>query len=149
MFQGHGSNGKTGFMNIIQRIIGQHAIMSDCIGDVEKHDFKIGALDGKLLFVDDDVDAGTCLPDGFLKKISERKMLTGQHKFKNPFQFICRAVPVLLANAFPSTKDTSYGLMRRMMVVPFNERFKREEIVPGLFDQIWEEEASGILNEAI
>ena len=53
---------------------------------------------GKLLFVDDDVRAGAKLPDGALKKISEAKLLTGEHKFKPAFTFVNRAFPMLLCN---------------------------------------------------
>ncbi len=149
LLHGAGSNGKTSLMKIVEKLLGSQAIMSDRISDIEKYPFKIGALADKLLLLDDDVDAGTCLPDGFLKKISEQKMLTGQHKHKNPFQFICLAVPVMLANSYPALKDLSYGVRRRMMVVPFLRTFRKKDIKTDLFDEIWETEASGILNHAV
>lgn len=146
---GSGSNGKTSLMSIVERLLSESSVMSDRISEVEQHTFKVGALSGKLLFVDDDVDMGTCLPDGFLKKISEEKLMTGQHKYRNPFTFKCRAVPVLLANSYPSLKDISYGIQRRMIVIPFDRKFGPEDAKPGLFDDIWEQEASGILNRAV
>lgn len=149
MLHGSGSNGKTSLMRIVVRLLGLPAVMFDRISDIEKHHFKIGSLVGKLMLLDDDVDAGTLLPDGFLKTTSEEKPMTGQHKHKNPFEFICRAVVVMLANAFPALKDVSYGIQRRMVIIPFKRRFEKEEIIPGLFDTIWEQEASGILNKAI
>ena len=149
LLHGAGSNGKTSLMKIVEQLLGAPSIMSDRISDIEKYPFKIGALADKLLLLDDDVDAGTCLPDGFLKKISEQKIMTGQHKHKDPFQFLCLAVPVMLANSYPALKDLSYGVRRRMMVFPFLRTFKKEEIKSDLFDKIWEEEASGILNHII
>lgn len=146
---GGGSNGKTSLMTIVEHLLGSSSIMSDRISEIEKNIFKIGALAGKLMLIDDDVDAGTCLPDGFLKKISEEKTMTGQEKYGPPFEFKCRAVPVLLANSNPSLKDLSNGIRRRMMVVPFKRTFEKHEIKPGLFDEIWKTEASGILNHAI
>jgi len=136
-------------MTIVEHLLGSSSIMSDRISEIEKNIFKIGALAGKLMLIDDDVDAGTCLPDGFLKKISEEKTMTGQEKYGPPFEFKCRAVPVLLANSNPSLKDLSNGIRRRMMVVPFKRTFEKHEIKPGLFDEIWKTEASGILNHAI
>lgn len=149
LLHGAGSNGKTSLMKIVEKLLGHEAIMSDRISDIEKHPFKIGALADKLMLLDDDVDAGTLLPDGFLKKISEQKMLTGQHKHKNPFQFMCLAVPVMLGNSYPALKDLTYGVRRRMMVFPFLRKFKKKEIKRDLFDMIWEAEASGILNHAV
>jgi P4 family phage/plasmid primase-like protien len=149
LLHGGGSNGKTSLLGIIRRILGENTVMSGRLGDIEKNDFKIGDLDGKLMVLDDDVDGGTCIPDGFLKKISEEKPLTGQHKFKPPFEFICRAVPVMLANDYPATRDLSYGLRRRLMVIPFNRTFEPHEIKSDLFEKIWEQEAQGILNHII
>lgn len=149
LLYGGGNNGKTSLMSIIERILGEKMVMASRISEIETSDFKIGALDGKLMLLDEDVDEGTCIPDGFLKKISEKKMLTGQHKYKPPFQFICRAVPVMLANAYPSIKDLTEGLRRRVMVIPFSRRLKSHEVKIGLFDEIWEQEASGILNQVV
>lgn len=149
LLHGGGSNGKTSLLQIIRRMLGSNTVMSDRIGDIEDNVFKIGDLDGKLMLLDDDVDGGTCLPDGFLKKISEEKAMTGQHKHKPPFEFICRAVPVMLANDYPVTKDLTTGLRRRLLVIPFNRTFKGSEMKVGLFDDIWEQEASGILNQTI
>lgn len=149
LLYGGGSNGKTSLMSIVERLLGEHAIMSDRISEIENHAFKVGALAGKLMLIDDDVDAGTCLPDGFLKKISEEKTMTGQHKYGPPFDFKCRAVPVMLANHYPSLKDITEGIRRRIQVVPFTRTFTKSQIIPGLFDEIWKEESSGILNQAI
>lgn len=149
LLYGAGSNGKTSLMKIVEKLLGPQAIMSDRISDIEKYPFKIGALADKLMLLDDDVDAGTLLPDGFLKKTSEQKLMTGQHKHKDPFQFICLAVPVMLANSYPALKDLSYGVQRRMMVIPFLRTFKKKDIKTDLFDEIWDTEASGILNHAV
>jgi P4 family phage/plasmid primase-like protien len=149
LLHGGGSNGKTSLVKIIGRMLGENTVMSDRISDIEGNVFKIGDLDGKLMLLDDDVDGGTCLPDGFLKKISEEKAMTGQHKHKPPFEFICRAVPVMLANDYPVTSDLTKGLRRRLMAVPFKRTFEPHEIEPGLFDAIWEAESSGILNHVV
>lgn len=149
LLYGHGSNGKSSLMGVAQKILGHKMIMSDRISKMEDNPFKIGGLDGKLLLLDDDVDEGSCLEDGFLKKISEEKLMTGQHKHKPLFEFFSRAVPVMLANNYPAIKDLSYGVQRRLLIIPFKRQFRKEEINPDLFDQIWAQEASGILNRFV
>lgn len=149
LLYGGGSNGKTSLIKVVRRMLGENTIMSDRISDIEGNVFKIGDLDGKLMLLDDDVDGGTLLPDGFLKKISEEKSMTGQHKHKPPFEFVSRAVPVMLANDYPVTRDLTKGIRRRLMVIPFNRTFENHEIKVDLFDNIWEEEGSGILNNII
>ncbi len=101
------------------------------------------------MFIDDDVRAGAKLPDGALKKISEAKTLTGQHKFKHPFNFLNRAFPVLLFNNMPSLADLSLGMIRRIHVLPFDRTFGEGEIDRDLFDRIIRDELSGVLNRAL
>lgn len=149
LLYGGGNNGKTSLIKMVIQILGEKMVMSDRISAIETSAFKIGALDGKLMLLDDDVDEGTCLPDGFLKKISEEKTMSGEHKYKPLFEFTCRAVPVMLANAYPSIKDLTEGIRRRVMVIPFLRKFETHEVKVGLFDSIWRQESSGILNQVI
>ena len=95
MLRGFGRNGKTKLMETVERLINKSAIYSDRVANVKTDKFAVGSLAGKLLLIDDDVDTGTKLPDGFLKKLSEQKLMTGQSKFKDSFEFICTALPVM------------------------------------------------------
>ncbi|MDA0967230.1 MAG: phage/plasmid primase, P4 family [Rickettsiales bacterium] len=150
LFHGNGSNGKTSLMRLIERVIGPNNLKKCRLNDIENSSFKVGGLDGKLMVVDDDVDVNTVINDGFVKKISEEKTMTGEHKFKDEFNFVCRAIPVMLANHFPKTRDLSLGFRRRLMVIPFYRSFEFDgSKKPNIFNPIWEEEGSGILNYII
>ena len=83
------------------------------------------------------------------KAVSERKLLTGELKFKDSFEFIATCLPVLLANNFPLCADLSYGQRRRAKIIPFNRIFTPAEDDRGLFPRIWRNELPGILNRAI
>ena len=91
---GGGNNGKTSLVRVLIELVGSDFVHSGRVDDLDER-FAIGSLFGKLLFVDDDVRAGTKLPDGALKKISEAKRLTGEHKFKPAFSFVNRAFPIM------------------------------------------------------
>jgi len=49
---------------------------------------------GKLILYDDDVDNRTVLPDGFLKKISEEKHLSGRQVYARGQEFIATVLPL-------------------------------------------------------
>jgi putative DNA primase/helicase len=147
--RGDGANGKTGLMRPLQRLLGKQQVHASRVEELEKNRFAMGSLLGKLLFVDDDVRAGARLPDGTLKTISEAKEVTGELKFRDHFNFNVRTVPVLLCNSIPSLADLSYGMRRRLMVIPFDRKFTEEERDPDLFDRICTEELSGVLNRAL
>src|SRR5271166_5539942 len=121
----------------------RHRRLRSVAGSITAGDF------GKYLFVDDDVRAGARLPDGMLKTISEAKEVTGELKYQAPFNFVVRTVPVLLCNNIPSVADLSHGMVRRLMVIPFDRTFTEQEKDPDLFEGIWAEELPGVLNRAL
>jgi len=108
----------------------------------------MAALFGKYVMVDDDVKANARLPDGPLKTISEAKVVTAERKSGPHFNFVVRAVPVLLCNNVPSLADLSNGMMRRLMVIPFERTFDKDQD-QGLFDRIWRNELPGVLNRSL
>lgn len=165
LLHGNGRNGKSAIMETVQKLVSTDAIHSGRIGEMETNRFAIGELAGKLILLDDDVNTDTKLPAGFIKKISERKPLTGELKFKPCFTFVANCVPVLLSNDFPRTADISGGMRRRVFVIPFDQRFGTVEAaiagheIPSsepvvaedqnLFRRIHARELSGVLNRAI
>src|SRR5262249_33064079 len=115
---GGGSNGKSMLVQTIARLLGPGLVSAQRIENLDKYRFASASLLGKLLLVDDDVRAGIRLPDGELKKISEAKPITAEHKYGPTFEFVVRSVPVLLCNNTASLADVSYGMSRRLMVLP-------------------------------
>ncbi|MHC2275410.1 putative DNA primase/helicase [Bradyrhizobium diazoefficiens] len=148
ILKGGGSNGKTVLMQTALKLLGDNLVSAQRIESLESQ-FALGNLLGKLLLLDDDVKAGIRLPDGQLKKISEAKTVTGEHKHGPQFNFTIRSLPVLLCNNVPSLADVSHGMRRRLMVIPFDRTFTEEEKDDELFLSIWKDEMSGVLNRAI
>ncbi len=146
---GGGDNGKTVLINTIVRLLGNQLVQAKRVDSLDKSQFAIGSLFGKRLFLDDDVKAGARLPDGMLKTMSEAKIITGEKKHQDDFNFVVRAIPVLLCNNIPSLADLSHGMIRRLMVIPFDRTFTDTEKDPDLFERIWTQELSGVLNRAL
>jgi putative DNA primase/helicase len=146
---GTGDNGKTVVIRTVIRLLGTSLVEAQRVDNLDKNRFAIGNLFGKLLFVDDDVRAGARHPDGILKTISEAKEVTGEEKYKPPFNFTVRTVPVLLCNNIPSLADLSHGMSRRLQVIPFDRRFTDDDKDSALFDRIWSNELPGVLNRAL
>ena len=84
-----------------------------------------------------------------MKTISEAKEVTGELKYQPTFNFVVRTIPVLLCNNVPSLADLSHGMLRRLMVIPFERRFTDEDRDPDLFARIWGRELPGVLNRAL
>ncbi len=146
---GRGDNGKTKLIETVTRLLGTELVHAQRVDDIEKSRFTMGSLFGKFLFLDDDVRSGARLPDGILKTISEAKVVTGEPKYGQPFNFTVRTVPVLLCNNVPSLADLSHGMQRRLMVIPFDRKFTDKDRDRFIFDRIWETELPGVLNRAL
>lgn len=147
---GYGNNGKSKLLETCQRLIGEHAVLSDSVATFQKDRFNMAALHGKLLFCDDDVKMGITLNDEMIKKLSESKLVSARHPYgKKKFTFRQLAMPILSSNGYPNTDDISTGMMRRAYVIPFDRQFTPDEDNKALFPQIWETEMSGVLNRAI
>jgi putative DNA primase/helicase len=146
---GRGDNGKTVLTRTIVKLLGTAQVQAQRVEELEKNRFAMGSLLGKLLFLDDDVRAGARLPDGILKTISEAKEVTGENKYKPSFNFVVRTVPMLLCNNVPSLADVSHGMLRRLMVIPFDRIFTDKDKDGGLFERIWSNELPGVLNRAL
>lgn len=149
IWKGGGSNGKSALAGIAQAMVGPQQVAAQRIKELSRNQFSLDALFGKLLLLDEDVQSGTRLPDGDLKRISQETILTAERKFGSSYTFLNRAVPLLLCNSPPSLADLSYGMQRRLHVLPFNRVFLRDEIDSTLFPRILQQEMSGILNHAI
>jgi putative DNA primase/helicase len=65
------------------------------------------------------------------------------------FKFRCLALPVMAGNHYPSTSDSSHGLRRRAMVIPFDRKFGPHEADKDLFPKIWATELPSVLNRAL
>jgi putative DNA primase/helicase len=148
MWQGTGSNGKSATMKVLRALLGKDGYAASSLSDLEER-FGISQTIGKLVYLDDDVDTGTKLPDGLLKKISEDKPVTTELKGKDHFTFMSTVVPILLVNNFPLTSDLSKGLRRRIEVIPFRREFEQSNSRDDPFEWCIANELPGILNWAI
>ena len=146
---GPGNDGKSALVGLLIRLLGRDRVAALPIGKLASNPFMLSHLVDKALFLDDDVAVGTVLPDGVLKTISEAKVVTGEPKHRDPFEFEVRAVPLLLCNVPPRLRDISHGCRRRLTIIPFNRSFSDAEADRTLFLRIWATERSGVLNRAL
>lgn len=152
LLNGRGSNGKSLLADILAALCGSAALAKPIRElDVSKNNHALETLPGKLMVYDDDMDTNIVLPDGILKKISERKMLEANPKGRRGFSFISTATPVMLTNRLPTIKDPSNGTKRRANVIPFDRVFDEEtgEVDINLGEHIKKDELPGVLNLAL
>lgn len=151
MLKGPGGNGKSFLLNIISTLLGEHAVAGASLNEIAKgvSAHFTDSLQGKLMLLDDDLKAGTLLPDDWMKKLSEAKMISANPKFGKAYNFTARCIPVILTNAWPNTVDLSDGLRRRAQVFESDHVLSDAEKDPAHARQIRENELPGVLNRLI
>lgn len=147
LLKGDGANGKTVDLNIMSALLGPAALnMGLAELDPARNAHAFASLPGKLAIVDEDLDAGSVLPDGFLKKVSENKRLTANPKFHPTFDFENTATVWMASNDWPKIKDVAHGMRRRALVFRFDRCFADHEQDHDLARYIIDRELSGVLN---
>lgn len=151
LFKGRGGTGKSFLLTIITLIMGHSSVIAQSISEIASraNSHFTSALVGKLMLYDDDLKTHTLLPDDWLKRLSEAKLLTADPKFGQAFEFVARAIPVILTNTWPATSDLSEGLKRRVEVFEANHILREDEIDPNHLRTIIANELPGVLNRFV
>ena len=115
IMRGEPSAGKTTIGQLLNLMLGQAGANAELSGFNGSDNHALAGLVGKLLLLDEDFKAGGLLPDGFLRRISEAKHMTANPKYGKTFEFVCRAVPFIVSNSWPASRDHTGGLERRAL----------------------------------
>jgi len=150
LLKGTKDSGKTTLSTVLERLLGRSflAMEMSSFGD-GRSSFAESNLQGKQIVCDDDFKKGVMLPDGFLKKCSEEKRITADVKFSAPINFVSRAMPMILSNYWPQTKDVTEAMRERALVFEMKHRLTKAEKSNERRDIMLNEELSGILNALI
>lgn len=122
-----GSNGKSQVLNYISHVLGGR----DNVASVQleklstkNERFSSSQLQHKLANIDADSGTEYLTDTGVLKALTGGDLIQAERKGKDPFQFVNYAKLIFSTNKLPNFSDNSYGLHRRLMIVPFAKEFK-------------------------
>lgn len=125
MLHGDTNTGKSTMATVLQLMLGKAYTgkpMSKLADSGAQ--FAEAGLIGKLLMVDDDFAYEGHLPDSFLKTYSEEKSVTASIKYGDDVNFRARALPMILSNHWPVTRDVTNAFIERALVIPFTRRIQ-------------------------
>lgn len=139
---GEGSNGKSTILNCIKKLIGKENYTSLDLRELEET-FKPAELHGKLANIGDDISAKYLENSSVFKKVVTGESFVVQRKYAQPFELECYATQIFCANELPQVKDKSDGFARRLVIVPFNAKFSKNDsdYDPFIEDKLLAEES--------
>lgn len=149
---GEGSNGKSTYLTGIDNFLGQQNVVTVSLHQLERDKFATSRLVGILANLCSDIPSDHLTNTSTFKAIVGGDRLAAERKFCPSFEFtpFCRLV--FSANHYPKSRDGSYALFRRWIVIPFERTFEGRELIskPVMDARLSSpQELSGLLNKAL
>lgn len=152
---GHGCNGKSTFMNVIQRLMGEyyHQINSDVLLQSNSNgngpNPSLAKLMSSRLVVANELPEGSRMDENLVKSMTGDDVIVARQLYaKVELEYRPMFKLIMVGNHKPVIRDTSTGMWRRMIMLPFNASFSKEQLDPRLMEKLYAE-LPGILNWAL
>lgn len=147
---GAGANGKSTFIDIIKKILGDYGMQTDFSTFLAKQGDggvrnDIARLCGARLITASESGVGKLLDDTLLKQATGGDKLTARFLYQEHFEYVPTFKIWLITNHKPRIADDSEGMWRRMKLIPFDVVIPVAERDRQLSSKL-EAELSGILN---
>ena len=125
---GDKSNGKSTFLDMVKTMLGGENVSSLDLQELGDR-FSSAMMFGKLANVGDDIsdDFMRGREVAMFKKIVTGNRIKAEMKGQDPFDFEPYVKLLFSANDIPRMKDKTGAVIRRLVIIPFNATFSRED----------------------
>ena len=125
---GSGGNGKSTFYNAKARALGDYygtlSAETLTVNCRKNKSPEYAELRGKRLVIAAELQEGMRLDTAVVKQLCSTDPIQAEKKYKDPFKFIPSHTTVLYTNHLPKVGTNDPGTWDRLVVVPFNARFR-------------------------
>ena len=149
---GHGSNGKSTFLSVITKLMGDYAARAGkaLTAQNDRGDYPLreaAGIAGKRFVTGSETSEREKLNIAVLKDITGGERMRAANLYENAFEFQPTCKIWFAGNHKPSIADTSAGAWRRVRLIPFTRQFAPHERDRELEGKLLKE-LPGILNWA-
>lgn len=123
---GEGSNGKSTFLTMIQALLGDDNISALDLKELSEK-FQNAELFGRLANIGDDISDEFIVNASVFKKLVTGNRVQVQRKGERPFEFNNYSKMLFSANNIPRIKDKTGAVLRRLLIVPFDAKFSKND----------------------
>jgi len=123
---GDKSNGKSTFIDMVMRLLGFNNTSALDLGELGDR-FKTAELFGKLANLGDDISDDFIKNPAIFKKLVTGDRVNVERKGQDPFDFNNYAKFLFSANDIPRIKDKTGAVLRRLIIIPFNATFSKND----------------------
>lgn len=125
VLEGEGSNGKSTFIETIKAVAGERGYCALSFQDLNSLERRT-PLDGALFNITEETPREIFDTTQFKNLVSGGELQV-RHLYKANYTIRNRAKLIFSCNELPLMPDTSNGMYRRVLIVPFKKRFSREQ----------------------
>lgn len=123
---GEKRNGKSTYLAILKALLGDENTAALDLGELGDR-FSPASLYGKLANIGDDISDDFISNPAIFKKIASGDWIKGEHKGKDEFFFKPYAKLLFSANNIPRIKDKSGAVLDRLVIIPFDAQFSKDD----------------------
>lgn len=123
---GEKQNGKSTYLKLINLLLGRENVTSLDLAELGQR-FKPAELFGKLANIGDDIGDDFISNPAIFKKVVSGDPVNVERKGENPFDLKNYSKFLFSANSIPRIKDKSGAVISRLVIIPFNARFTKED----------------------
>ena len=132
-------NGKSSFLNVVRKFIGDTNCTSTDLDILSKNNFESSNLYKKLVVEIGEVDKSVFSKTATLKRITGGDTCRIEFKRKNIINAKLYAKPIAACNTLPETTDKTAGFFRRWTIIDFPNMFnEKQDIVNQIPDEEYE-----------
>jgi len=126
-FIGGGMNGKSCFLNLLRKFIGNENCCSTELDTLLTSRFEVTRLHKKLICQMGETNFSEINKTSILKKLSGGDLIGFEYKNKDPFEEKNYAKIIIATNNLPTTTDKTIGFYRRWLIVDFPNQFSEKK----------------------
>lgn len=145
-FIGSGLNGKSKFLELLQKFVGMNNVCSTELDTLISSRFEVTRLHKKLVCLMGETNFDEISRTSILKKLTGKDVIGFEYKNKTPFEDRNYAKILIATNNLPTTTDKTIGFYRRWCIIDFPNTFSEKK---DILKDIPEEEYSNLATNSI
>jgi putative DNA primase/helicase len=123
---GEKRNGKSTYLDMILQLLGRENTVALDLKELGDR-FKTAQLFGRLANIGDDIGDEFIGNPAIFKKVVSGDSVNAERKGQDPFDFTPYAKQLFSANSIPRIKDKSGAVLDRLIIVPFEAQFSKDD----------------------
>jgi len=142
---GDGANGKSTFIKVLQGLVGMDNYSALTLQDL-KNEANRYQIDGKLFNIAEETPEKSLVDSSLFKNLVSGGEVVIKKLYKQPYRIQSRCKLIMACNKMPHTTDSTGGMFRRLLLVPFTRQFTEGDNADMHIDDKLATELPGILN---